>query len=287
MSVKVDKVEFKSEIGVGKINEDACGYKENTFWVLDGATGLNKRNLSDDISDAHWYTNWWDKYLNDNSFKDINLKDIMYKGIKKVDDDYQKFCVGKKVEKIDFPSASITIIRVNDEKLEYFILGDCRLYIDDGCKVQIIHDDSVSKLDNNIFNAMLDMEDFYSIDLSQSLSILSEQIIENRMKNNCDDGYWILSFDEKAIDKAKYGIIDIEKDIRIMIASDGYYSYSDKYRLIEEDLLIDETFKYGIDIMINQIRNFEDDKDRIRRIPRFKDKDDCTCLCINIEKINE
>lgn len=282
MSLKIEKIEFNSSVGVGKVNEDSCGYKDNTFWVLDGATGLNKRNFTDDVSDAHWYSSWWDSYLQENVRQEKSIEEMMLDGIDKIRNAYKLYCGDSVLEKIDLPSASITLVRLVDDELEYFILGDCKLYVDYGEKLEIIHDDSVSKLDEQVFNAMLSIENFYSLDLHESLSQVSDQIISNRMKNNTSDGYWILSFDENAVKNAKKGKIKIDENTRFMIASDGYYSYSDKYKLVDERLLLDATFKNGIEKIVESLRNFESDSEKIRKIPRFKDKDDCTCLCVSL-----
>ena len=48
---------------------------------LDGATGLNNKNLMSNESDAKWYVNWWNKYLTCKYKKKIHLKKYIKDGI--------------------------------------------------------------------------------------------------------------------------------------------------------------------------------------------------------------
>ncbi|MGL5330647.1 MAG: hypothetical protein ACRDD7_15355 [Peptostreptococcaceae bacterium] len=74
--------------GSAKYNEDIIGFTPNGVWVLDGATGLNNKNLVSSESDAKWYVNWWNKYLYQNIHKDKDLKEIMKDGIKEINKEY-------------------------------------------------------------------------------------------------------------------------------------------------------------------------------------------------------
>ena len=70
--------------GSAKYNEDIIGVNPFGAWVLDGATGLNNKNLVSKKSDANWYVNWWNNYLHQNISKKSTLKEIMMDGIEKI-----------------------------------------------------------------------------------------------------------------------------------------------------------------------------------------------------------
>lgn len=226
-------------IGVGNYNEDSCDHLDNAAWVIDGATGLNGKNLVSDTSDAHWYSNWWNSYIRENLKDQTRLDDFLYKGLEDVRREYIEIISNKGIDvssisKIDLPSASICLTRVIDNRLEYIILGDCRLYIGQSNETIKISDESVSKLDDEVFEKMRLLDDFGNVSLDDTKSRVMDKIVENRLKNNTDEGYWILSFDKDAAYKARSGSIDIDQETRVMIASDGYFSASEKYHLYEE-----------------------------------------------------
>jgi len=290
---RLENISYICRGGVGEYNEDSFGCTEKSLWVIDGATGLNGKNIISDESDAYWYSQWWNTYLSDNieryfeQNRDASLEGFLYKGIAKVRDVYEDILSSRGIDtsnsKLDLPSASICLVRINKDSLNYIILGDCRLYIKQGQNYMKIADESVSNLDEEVFDKMRKFDDFCSVDLDEVRLRVMDKIIENRLKNNTYDGYWILSFDQEAAKNAIRGSIQIDKKTRVMVASDGYFSISDKYGLCEEKDLIDLTFDRGIEEMYQKIRAFESDKSKISNIPRFKDKDDSTCAIFEIE----
>lgn len=292
MNYKIKNIVALCTPGSNIHNEDVCGFKDNIAWVIDGATGLNGRNFMPDITDARWYSSWWDKYLRKNITDNISIDLLMKRGIREVKEEFEMNLVNnfkiefKELSKLDYPSASIALIRLNGDYLEYIILGDCRIYTDD-LNFPKIADETISKFDKDVFDAMRKLNDFGYIDYSEIKNKVMDKIIENRLKNNTENGYWILSFDEKAIDNAVKGKIKISEHRKILMASDGYYAMCDKYNLFDEKDILDLSFYRGAVSMFEILRRFENDDDKVRFIPRFKKMDDCTCLMFEIEGVGE
>lgn len=107
-------------------------------------------------------------------------------------------------------------------------------------------------------------------------------IISNRLKKNTSDGYWILEFEEEAVDNSIYGNINIDKNINIMLSSDGFSCISDRYKLIKEEKLIKEVKKHGVGNIYSKLRKFEEDEFSVNKYPRFKVKDDSSCIYLDI-----
>ena len=63
MELKINDYKLLCNKGSADFNEDIIGLTPYGAWVLDGATGLNNKNLISNESDAKWYVNWWNKYL--------------------------------------------------------------------------------------------------------------------------------------------------------------------------------------------------------------------------------
>ncbi len=289
MNYKIKDLVALCTSGSNIYNEDVCGFKENIAWVIDGATGLNGKNFMPSETDARWYSLWWDKYLRDNITDNISLELLIKRGIREIRAEFERNLSDshglgfEDILKLDYPSASIALIRLNEDNMEYFVLGDCRIYTDNSC-IPKIADETISNFDSQVFESMRNLNDFGYINFTEIKERVMDQIIENRLKNNIEGGYWILSFDEKAVDNAVCGICKISENMKVLMASDGYYAICDKYGIFEEKDLLKLSFDRGIVSLFDALRKFENNEDKVRFIPRFKKMDDCTCLMFKIDK---
>lgn len=278
----MNRVEILCCQGSAKYNEDIIGFTANGLWVIDGATGLNNKNLVSNTSDAKWYVNWWNEYLYENINKDENLKDIIKEGIKQIDKEYKSKLKDVVVSKLDKPSSGICIVKKHEKKLEYLILGDCSLHIMSKNKVTILTDEKLCELDDELHNEMKNLPQFNQLSHEQIKEQVMDKVISTRLKKNAQDGYWILEFEEEAVDNAIYGNIDIQTNMSIMLASDGFSCVSDRYELIDEKELIKEVKNYGISDVYIRLRKFEEEELSIYNYPRFKIKDDSSCIYLEI-----
>lgn len=268
--------------GSAKYNEDIVGVNPFGAWVLDGATGLNNKNLVSDKSDANWYVNWWNKYLHQNIHKEITLKEIMADGIKLISDEYYGIVNKDKIEKLDTPSSSISIIKFYKDKIEYFLLGDCALHLKQKDKVKIIKDRTLCYLDKLVYDEMENLPNLSKLSYEEIKSSVMKTIISNRLKKNTKDGYWILDFDKEAIDNSINGFIYIKDNIKLMLTSDGFSCISDRYNEIEEQELLNNIEESGIGNIYNKLRKIEEDDYLTTKFPRFKINDDSSCIYLDI-----
>jgi hypothetical protein len=268
--------------GSAKYNEDILGFTPNGMWVLDGATGLNRKNLVSNQSDAKWYVTWWNKYLYENISKNKSLKEILKDGIRKINIDYKNI-LKENITNLDKPSSSICVVKFYEDKLEYLILGDCALHLKINNKTSIIKDIKICNLDNKVYEEMENLPNLYNLNYNQIRNSVMDTIINNRLKKNTKDGYWILEFEEEAIDYAINDTLKIDTDMSIMITSDGYSCISDRYKFIEENELIDEVKKNGIREIYLKLREIEDEEFSINKFPRFKENDDSSCIYADIK----
>ncbi|MDR1774354.1 MAG: hypothetical protein LBR30_05755 [Clostridioides sp.] len=271
--------------GASKYNEDIAGITPFGAWVLDGATGLNDKNLVSNTSDARWYVHWWNDFLYQNISSDKSLKEIISLGIFKIKKDYLNRLNGKIVEKIDFPSSSIAILKFHKEKIEYFSLGDCSIFVDNGSK-KIIKDDSVCKLDNLVYEKMKQISEKEKLNFEEIRASVQNLVISNRLKKNTPHGYWILDFDENSVEKAIHGYLDIDGKTSFLLASDGFTCSCDRYDLFSEEDMIDIARTKGIEYIFNMIRKFENEDKNALKTPRFKIHDDASAILLNVNAYN-
>lgn len=282
MRLNINNYSLICNQGTAKFNEDVVGITPFGAWVLDGATGLNGKNLVSNDSDARWYVQWWNNYLYSNISKDESLKDIMIKGIEHINKEYQLRLNGTEIEKLDKPSSSIAIIKFYEDKIEYLILGDCSIFIKDK-DVKVIRDNTICKFDKAVFDRMNDITNLEEMSFEKIKSSVMDLIISNRLKKNTINGYWILEFDEEAIKNALHGYLNINSNTKLMMTSDGFSCIADRYGVLEEEDLINIAHEYGIQFIFDKVREFEEKDYKTIEFPRFKVKDDSSCIYLDID----
>ena len=122
MELKINDYKLLCNKGSANFNEDIIGLSPYGAWVLDGATGLNNKNLVSNESDAKWYVNWWNKYLHENMKRNDSLKEIMKDGIDEITKEYYKLIGDNKVEALDFPSCACSLVKFYEDKIECYSL---------------------------------------------------------------------------------------------------------------------------------------------------------------------
>lgn len=284
--MKIDIKEYKllCEKGSGNYNEDVVGICKKGAWVLDGATGLNNKNLISEESDAKWYVSWWNKYLSENLNKNKPLKEIVLNGLENIKREYLLKLNGLEIQELDTPSASVVIIKFHKSKLEYFLLGDCTLIFKDLNKNLLIKDERVCKFDDDIFRKMDNLNKIEKLTIDEKKKILLPFIIENRLKKNSEEGYWILEFNKEAVEKAVHGFINIENEAKIIMSSDGFSCAWDRYNIFNKNEIIEIGQYKGIEYIKNETRKLEDKDKKGLIFPRFKKSDDSSCVYLHIIK---
>lgn len=270
--------------GSAKYNEDIIGINPYGAWVLDGATGLNKKNLISNESDAKWYVSLWNEYLYNNINKEKDLKEIILEGLKNIRSKYYSKIDEDKIEKLDTPSSSICVIKWNYDYIEYLLLGDCALHIKIDEEIKIIKDRTICKFDNMVYEKMEKLPNLKNLSFDEIKSSVIDTIIDNRLKKNTKDGYWILEFETEAIENAIYGKVNINKNIKLMLTSDGFSSISDRYNLIKEEELLNYVIEHGVSDTYKKLRKFEEDDYSTTKFPRFKVNDDSSCIYLELNK---
>ena len=284
--MKIDIKDYKllCHKGSGEYNEDIVRVCKYGAWILDGSTGLNKKNLISKESDAKWYVSWWDKYLHENINKDKSLKTIVCEGIENIKQEYLSTLAGIRLEKLDMPSASVAIVKFYKDKVEYFLLGDCTIVINDTNENIILKDDGVCKFDNMIFEKMKKLNKNKSLSVKDKKDILLPYIIENRLKKNSEEGYWILEFDELAVEKSMHDYISINDELKLIISSDGFSCAYDRYNIFSVENIIQIVEENGIEYVNDKVRKLEHEDKNGLIFPRFKESDDSSCAYLHITK---
>ena len=131
------------------------------------------------------------------------------------------------------PSAAITIIRLNDDKMEYYSLGDCTLSVKyrDG-SVDTYTNKELVRLDNKVFHYMQQLaatdSEVGSVRRAATLPAIEAEKLANRNLKNESGGYWILDLSGAGIPHGTYRTFNPHIIESLALMTDGT---SDLYNL--------------------------------------------------------
>lgn len=269
-----------------EFNEDIVGFTKTSAFIIDGASGLTRTNITDFENDVYWYVTQWKQILEANLDTDKSLKDIMKDGLRSIKSRFHYLADKEEVNPLDYPSAAITLVRIVNGNIEYFILGDCSIILkNNNREVLYLKDDRVTKFDNQVIKNIIEENEKnpnqHRIFKGFSPKSL-EMLRDNRLKKNTDTGYWILESDERAVDKGLYGSFFVEGPMQAVLMSDGFSSSIDNYGLINEHNIFDYIKDYGLKKIYKSIRKIEKDDINCIRYPRLKKSDDCSAIFMEV-----
>lgn len=261
-------------------NEDGYGCTENSFWVLDGASALNKHNFTDAENDVYWVVNWWSEYLKthiDDPKKSIAA--IIEKGVMALNVAFSEFVQLDTLSSLDVVSLGISVVRLTDDHLEYFVLGDVEINIKLKTAAFLSYTDtSIKALDQKVIDAM-------TSDSSRNDRIVFKGFTQgeldllktNRSKMNTEEGYYILAHEQYVPQHGIQGTIERRDIEAVMLFSDGFAQLYNTFTLAE---LFEETEKKGLEKVVSNLRRQEKDDGARQRFQRLKQHDDVTAIRI-------
>lgn len=278
--MKLNVIEKISLQGAGLVNEDVCDFGKKSAWVIDGATGITKK-MPVEKTDAFWYVSKLSNYIKLNiSNEEISLHSILKDAIKNLKDEFKKYD-SRPMEKYEYPSASIAVIRQIEGFLEYIVIGDCSIILDKNDKVEIISDRRISLLENDIIKKFKYYNDQNIYSISEIVNILLFDFKKMREKMNSKEGYWILSFEEKSVDNSIYGKVDSKSINNIIILTDGITRLIDVFKLYKADQLRAKILEKGLEEVCKELRFYEKEIDPdAKQFSRIKCTDDATGMVI-------
>lgn len=210
------KVEYMTTIqGSSEENEDAVGQYENYCWIIDGATdlfdcvnliGFSVGEVVCEISKRIPF------FCDDKK----SLKEIFALAVGEV---ARKMLINLEQDSTLFakmPTFSLVFCRQVHQNLEYILIGDCFLIVNN----QIITDIRISDFSKkNKKRLEVIKKERGSIPYADRLN----QLQSIRMKANVSEGYPIGSLNPDSINQVISGELQLPKSECFLIMSDGYY----------------------------------------------------------------
>ncbi|MEM8936107.1 MAG: hypothetical protein AAGC77_06840 [Pseudomonadota bacterium] len=275
--------------GDGRVNEDFQGSVGAAAWVLDGATGVGEDAL-DAPSDAYWFVRTFGRRLE--SALTIAPKKPYAQLIRDstllVKREFDEAVPGPAP---DYPpSAAFILVRVisaadDGIELELAALGDCAAYVRTVAgAIEGFDGAGSTPIDTVSLDALKRAHrDFPDASTEVVSDLLRPVLQSNRQRMNTPDGYWILSFDERAADHLVTEVKLVDPTAPIILASDGFTRAIDMLGLETPEAFYARVINDGPDAVARDVRAIENSDTSCRRYPRLKCRDDATCVVLSVD----
>ena len=257
------------------INEDAYGINDSFIFVLDGATGLGKKEWMHPQSDAFWYVNEIQKALLEQWHNYPSPLSLLKQTCRKLYTEYQSACK-QPISLAAMPSACLSLFYENGDDLLYYGLGDCYGIIEftDG-HIEILSDPVLETLDQNALKEMKTISEEKKIPFFEARSFIQQTLIQNRLLRNQPNGYHALDLtwsDLEMIPTHTWKKKDVH---RILCASDGFYEIM-HYGLLKDTKDLFDHISTDSDDLLKKLYQAQEKDSQALLCPRFKLRDDCT-----------
>lgn len=262
------------EKGDGKCNEDVIGHIDNCFWIIDGATDVFLKNHLNKINEVCWYVHQLGEYLQNNYSKNCDLETLLEKAINalysEIISDNKSIC---DIPEYELPTFAIVIIRIENHKVSYYILGDCSIRYQHNNEIAAITDNRIEKfVKHNRKQMKLKMLDPR---VDEEARIVYR---ETRKKANQEDGYSIGSIRGTGLKDGKKGEFIMTEGDKILLLSDGFHDYLTKCPSCIESFFDVQS----IDKAIENMDLFLHDENEYKKAMRPKLVDDRSALLLSI-----
>ncbi len=259
-------------------NEDTYYFDEDIAFVIDGASSLIKNDKSNYI--VHNFVNEIKKYLIIYLKENISIGDALLKSL--------KFALKMDLDKefiMNDVSAAISIIRIKDEFLEIFYLGDCNILIEYVNSYELFSCEKLNYLDSIVKKRMVDIskEENNSILETRYHKDINDLLIKNRSLKNKDNGYYTLDTVGNGINKAYSKRIKLNSIKSILICSDGFSQSYDTLNIYDDyKSIINRIRTNSIENIQREILNIQNDDYLLNKYPRFYKTDDITAIYLEL-----
>jgi hypothetical protein len=170
------------------------------------------------------------------------------------------------------PSATVAILREQPDTVEYLVLGDTTVLLDEPAGIRVVTDDRLEQV-AAVQHGAMHQHATGSADHARSFA---ELVTEQRRHRNHPDGFWVASTDPAAAEHALTDTVARDGLQRAAVLSDGATRLVDRFGLLDWPSFLTILAEQGSDAIIAQVRAAEDSDSDGQRWPRGKRHDDAS-----------
>ncbi|WP_415715561.1 protein phosphatase 2C domain-containing protein [Maridesulfovibrio sp.] len=267
------QVESILEHGTGSVNEDFLLVEENLFGVFDGATSLTPETYEHGHTGGFLASNLAGEEFRKNHG---TMEELAQRANKVIRQEMAQRNINLNSKK-DLWSTSAAVVRVQDNRMEWAQIGDCRIV----CIYESGDFEFLCRCQDQDLET-LSMWKKIGPSTEEPIGVaMHEQITKVRCRMNLD--YGVFNGEPEAIDFLQAGIHDLTGVRNILLFTDGLLMPNElpwEERDYKEQ--VDLFRQSGLKGLRDRIRNIEATDLGCRTYPRFKTHDDIAAVAINM-----
>lgn len=170
------------------------------------------------------------------------------------------------------PSATVAILREQPDTVEYLVLGDTTVLLEEPAGIRVVTDDRLEQV-AAVQHGAMHQHATGSADHARSFA---ELVTEQRRHRNHPEGFWVASTDPAAAQHALTDTVARDGLQWAAVLSDGATRLVDRFGLLDWPSFLTILAEQGPDAIIAQVRAAEHSDPDGQRWPRGKRHDDAS-----------
>jgi hypothetical protein len=179
------------------------------------------------------------------------------------------------------PSAAVAILREQGEMIEFLLLGEATLLLDEPPGIRVVIDDRLKRVATADQAALVQLGTGSSSQGSNS-AVRAGHAVHRRDS----DGLWGASTNPNAADRALTGTIHRRELRRAAVLTDGAARLADYFRMMDWPSFLDLLDRGGPEALIERLRDVERSDPRGQRWPRVRVHDDATAVLCHFSGVS-
>ena len=262
--------------------EDRIGWSDNFMFIIDGASGLNGLHLTDFPSDAAWLAEKLSQGLKEHLLHaELPLSQILYQIADTLKAEYNN-CLAQhgRSGAVDYPSAGVAILRLNDSKLEYLGLGDCTAVIETTSgTIEVLQEKQLTELDHAVIERMATLCRETGCSMREARKAVNDHLIHNRNLRNRPSGYWIFDPSGLGIPHARHKEWPASHIKSVSLMTDGFAQLAEPFAIANDPADIHAQIQTrGLLTLSNLLFSAQQADADCLSYPRFKTMDDTSAI---------
>src|SRR5581483_1637598 len=175
------------------------------------------------------------------------------------------------------PGATVALLRTGPDLVDYLVLGESVLLLDDGDRVRPISDGRAARFAPQVRAALRAAP----AGTPEHRALVRDLIVAMRQHRNTEGGFWLAAGEPAAAEAALTGAVPRPDLRRAALLTDGASRLADMFGQYGWPDLLDLLGREGPEALIARTREAERSDPEGRRWPRTRIRDDATAvLCV-------
>lgn len=256
-------------------NADKLCFTRDIILIFDGAAPLNKEAFLGSENSAVWFINKFRSFFLDIYHLYSTTIEALESARIKTYKEYLEIRAKIPETQIEEPFSCLSVIREHTDYVELINMGDCSSLFKIGNQINCFGNSAVKRLD-------AELKAFLPDNTKEGRIKLTDAVAKNRSLRNKIFGYDVLAPSTPLLGRCERIILEKNNGIEILLMTDGFYRIVDTFKLYSNATLLLAVKNFGLQSILNEIRDIEISDQECIKFPRVKIHDDASAVYCRI-----